>query len=253
MSALELGGALLMGLMGSVHCVAMCGPIAAVLCGGRGRAESAKGLVPHAGRLLTYGVIGALAGSLGGAVRRVLPLEVVQLGVRIAAAVLLIVVGFYAAGFLRRFAAIERLTAPLFARLVPRTGSLGRGTFLARLVHGMVWGLVPCGLVYGAAGLAALSGTAGRGFLVMAAFGAGTLPATVLVGIFAEGFRRRVRDPRIRQTAGLLLAVAGTVHIALAFHWAKGIFDVSPPAPASSQPAGGAPTAEQALPPPSCH
>jgi len=255
MSALEFGGAFLMGVMGSLHCVAMCGPIAAVLCGSNGRAGCAStSLLPHTGRLLTYTAIGALAGALGGALQRLIPLEVVQLGARLAAATLLIAVGFYAAGFLRRFGRIERLTAPLFARLARRLPRGVSGSPGFRVLHGAIWGLVPCGLVYGAAGLAVIAGSPARGALVMAAFGAGTLPAMVLVGVFADGFRRAVRDPRIRQGAGLLLAVAGSVHLALAFRWANVVFaapvGVSAPATQAS-PSSEAPAESPAR--PSCH
>lgn len=218
MSALEIGGAFVMGLMGSLHCVAMCGPLAAVLCGSgqkRGRVD-VQGLLPQVGRLATYCTLGTLAGLFGRAVEGWLPLGLIQVAARVSAALLLVFVGLYAAGFFGgAFRWFERMTAPLFAALTRRVGaSTGAAS---RLLHGAIWGLVPCGLVYGGLGLAALTGSAGEGALVTLAFGAGTLPAMVAAGLFAEGFRRLVRDRRVRQSAGLLLAVAGSAHLVLAY------------------------------------
>ncbi|MBK6513246.1 MAG: sulfite exporter TauE/SafE family protein [Polyangiaceae bacterium] len=255
MSALELGGALLMGLMGGLHCAAMCGPVAAVLCSGPAHesnaARAVRGLAPQAGRLGTYAALGALLGAVGGAVRGVLPLEVVQLGARVVTALLLLGVGLYAAGFGRaQVARLEGLAAPLFRRVArgwPRGG--GERSPAAGLMHGAIWGLVPCGLVYGALGLAAVSGSPASGALVMVAFGVGTLPSMVLIGLFADGFRRFVRDGRIRRGAGLLLATAGTVHLALAVQWARIVFV---PSEAAAAPAAieDAPATEPTAPPP---
>jgi hypothetical protein len=188
--------------------------------------------------------LGALAGALGSAVQRVLPISVLQLGARVAAALLLIAVGFYAAGLFKRWALLERATSPLFGRigryLAGRTGQ----SIAARVTQGVVWGLLPCGLVYGALGLAALTGSAGEGARVMLSFGAGTLPALIVVSIFADGFTRLVRQARVRQSAGLLLALAGSVHLALAMQTAFSL-----PRTLSPQPASDAAPAEE---PPSC-
>src|SRR5687768_2012713 len=177
MSALEVGSAFLMGLMGSVHCTTMCGPIAAVVCGGDRR----QGLWSHVGRVGSYMVLGAVAGTAGMAVQRVVPLALVQLGARIAAALLLIAVGFYAAGLFRRWGTLERLTSPLFRRVSGVLAARAETSTIARVARGAVWGLLPCGLVYGALGLGALSGSAQGGARVMLAFGAGTLPALIVV------------------------------------------------------------------------
>lgn len=213
MSTLEVGSAFLMGLMGSVHCTTMCGPIAAVVCKGGDRRQ---GLWPHVGRLGSYMVLGSIVGAMGLVVQRVLPLALVQLGARVAAALLLVAVGFYAAGFFRSWASLERVASPLFRRVSGVLAARAGRSLAARVAQGAVWGLLPCGLVYGALGLAALAGSAQGGARVMLAFGAGTLPALVVVAAFADGFTRLIKQPTVRRTAGLLLAVAGCVHLALA-------------------------------------
>ena len=242
MSTLEVGSAFLMGLMGSVHCTTMCGPIAAVLC----RGDRQQGLWPHIGRLASYTGLGALAGSAGMAVQRLIPLALVQLGVRIVAALLLIAVGFYAAGMFRRWALLERLTSPLFRRVSGFLSARAGSSTLAKVAQGAVWGLLPCGLVYGALGLGALAGSAQGGARVMLAFGAGTLPALVVVSLFADGFTRLVRQPTVRRTAGLLLAVAGCVHLALAARGALAL-------PTTLTPPSGASVTDPGEQPSCCH
>jgi len=224
MKTFELGGALIMGLMGSVHCVGMCGPIAAVVCTGRGEE---KRLLPQLGRIAFYVGLGAAAGALGSVVANALPFAFFQLGVKILAALLLVIVGFYTAGFLRKLGSLERVGSPLFRRVAGVFAAGDRRSVWGMLAKGLAWGLLPCGLVYGALGLATLSGSAGSGALVMVAFGLGTLPAMLAVTFFAEHFRRIVRHVRIRQAAGLLLAVAGTVHLALAIQWGRGLTSVA--------------------------
>lgn len=219
MSAIEVGGAFLMGLMGSAHCLLMCGPIAAISCASDRRSSKsgiAAGLLPHAGRLSSYVVLGAGAGAAGGAVLALLPVSVLQIAVRILIALVLVLVGLYMGGWVRGlFSRVERAAAPVFLRL-SRGGQLGAtATASMRYVQGAVWGLLPCGLVYGALALAMLAGSAQRGALVLLAFGAGTLPAMVTAGFFAQGLRRVVADRRVRGWAGLLLAAAGTVHLSL--------------------------------------
>jgi sulfite exporter TauE/SafE len=243
MSALEVGSAFLMGLMGSIHCTTMCGPIAAVVCKGDRR----QGLWPHVGRLGSYMVLGSLAGVAGLAVQRIVPLALVQLGARVAAALLLIAVGFYAAGFFRSWAALERVTSPVFRRVSSLLSARAKSSTFARLAQGALWGLLPCGLVYGALGLAALAGSPQGGARVMLAFGAGTLPALIVVSLFADGFTRLVKRASVRRTAGLLLAAAGSVHLTLAVQSAVALPRTLQPAPAgASQPA-----AEEA--PSCCH
>jgi sulfite exporter TauE/SafE len=232
MSTLEVGSAFLMGLMGSVHCTTMCGPIAAVVCKGDRR----QGLWPHVGRLASYMLLGAGVGAVGLAVQRVLPLALVQLGARVAAALLLIALGFYAAGLFSRWASLERVTSPAFGRISGFLAARAGSGLPARVAQGAVWGLLPCGLVYGALGLAALAGSAQGGARVMLAFGAGTLPALIVVAAFADGFTRLIRQPTVRRTAGLLLAVAGCVHLALAARGAVALPHTLAAPPAAEQP-----------------
>lgn len=249
MSSLEIVAAFVMGLMGSLHCAAMCGPIAAVVCARGGP----SGLAPHAGRIATYSILGGLAGMLGSAIMGSLSLGLVQVGARILAALVLVVVGLSVAGLIRaRVARLERIGGPLFRAFARAGGPSAAKGVVPAIAQGAVWGLVPCGLVYGALGLAVVSGSGANGALVMVAFGVGTLPVMIAVGLFAEGFRRITRDGRVRRAAGLLLACAGTLHLALAMQAGGAL--LSPRAilaPAADQEPARPPASEPRT--PSCH
>jgi uncharacterized protein len=239
--AIELGAALVMGLMGTVHCVGMCGGIASVLGAGpqgscRSPSASAAGvIVTNLGRLGTYAMLGALAGALGGAFRGAIPLGALGTGARVATALVLVVVGLQLAGVGKGLSRVSSLGGPLFTRVrrllaAPAVPSLG-----ASLLRGMGWGLLPCGLVYGAAALAIVAGDPVSGALTMLAFGAGTLPSMLAVGAFASSFVRLVKSERLRATAGILVAASGAVHLAIAVLQA-GALPAAPPAGGEERP-----------------
>jgi len=98
----------------------------------------------------------------------------------------------------------------------PPRPSLLLALLAAAVALGALWGFLPCGLVDGAVALALGSGSATAGALTMFAFGLGTLPALLVVGGLAEGVRRLARNLRVRQTAGLLIALSGSVHLMMA-------------------------------------
>ena len=227
-----LATALLLGLMSSFHCVGMCGSIIGTLTLSldpsiRSRRTT---LLPYVlsynlGRILSYTVAGALAGTIGYAVR--MPFE--EQGYRflqILSAVVMASAGLYLAGGFSKFVYIERLGGVIWRRLEP----LGRRLLPVRnlgqaFLFGMVWGWLPCSLVYMTLALAATAGTPPGGALVMTAFGIGTVPAVAGVGIMTRWLVRLARD-RFRSLVGgvmLLLAIfsafPGVVQELLAWLW----------------------------------
>jgi uncharacterized protein len=222
LGAIELGAALAMGLMGSVHCVTMCGGLAGVLSSGHAPGRAAKGFITtHAGRLTTYAILGALAGAVGSAAHSVLPIEAVQLGARVLVAATLLAVGLYLIGIFRGLGRIELLGGRLLKPVRNALGKASSATSAASYVRGAVWGLIPCGLVYGAVGLAiATSATAQHpimnGALTLLLFGLGTLPALFLVTGFAKTLSHWMRHARIRAAAGVLVCLSGAVQLTLA-------------------------------------
>ncbi|MFO1317762.1 MAG: sulfite exporter TauE/SafE family protein [Burkholderiales bacterium] len=206
-------GALLAGLLGGAHCVAMCGGWIALAA----RPADIAPLVParslrtglaasHAGRLTTYVLLGALFGAAGGAAFAV-ALAPVQRGLYVAANVLLLVLAASIAARGLAFAPLERAGLAAFRRLVPAVARLGPGAGMpGRYALGVVWGFTPCALVYGVLPVALMAGSAGDGALVMLAFGLGTLPNLLLAGFAFTHARRWFSHAAWRYGAAAVVA-----------------------------------------------
>ena len=199
----------LIGLLGGSHCIGMCGGIVGALSIG-GPARPALHLAYNAGRILSYGLAGALAGGLGGAslvLGGQLPL---RLALFVLANLMLIALGLYLMGVTRALAFSERFGQRLWRHVQP----LSRRYLPARHVAqafplGLLWGWLPCGLVYSALITALTSGSALRGAGLMLAFGAGTLPNLLLAGLLAVRMRAYAAKPAVRLSAGLLVLAYG--------------------------------------------
>ena len=214
MSGLAATGAFVMGLFGGLHCVTMCGPIAAILCTRNERADRRLAVATNLGRIMSYSILGAVLGALGGEIAARVHLADAQLVMRLVAAAALVFVGLRLAGIIRargtsRRAASSRASgAGWLLRYAP-----GR---VPAFFRGAAWGLLPCGLVYGALALALASGSARGGAVVMLAFGAGTLPAIGTAIVLAGRMSPWLKHATFRAVAGLLLVVSGSVHAAMA-------------------------------------
>lgn len=207
-------GAFLVGLLGGVHCIGMCGGIALSLSG------SSDARLPawqvHAGynlgRIASYALAGAVAGAVGGGgllLRGLLP---VQLGFYLLANVLLVGLGLYLGGWSRLVSRLEipgrwlwRLVQPRIAPLLP-VNSVPKA-----LAVGALWGWLPCGLVYSLLATALLAGSAAGGAVVMLAFGLGTLPNLMAAGMAAGRLQSVFRRPFVRQLAGGVVASFGVI------------------------------------------
>jgi sulfite exporter TauE/SafE len=202
LSSLTLGGGLLLGSASSLHCAGMCGPIAAGLMAGFGPNRARALMAAQAGRVFSYVAAGALAGAAGGAIYGGPDHPAAFLAMRAAAALSLGWIGFSLLGLAPSLAAVDRFAAPI-ARAV--TGLRAHGAFAA----GMAWGLLPCGMVYGALFYAGLSGGPLAGAAVMAGFGLGATPAVSAAALGISRFRALAHAPRARISVGLgLIAIA---------------------------------------------
>ena len=171
------------GLLGSAHCLGMCGPFA-IAIGSRSsdwRDNMRRQACYSVGRIFTYAVLGAAAAFVGLRVARALAAWVnVPAALALAAGVLLVVQGLSAADILRKSGGVGTASCP---------GAAGLRTLLQapRLHHvflaGLFTGLLPCGLLYGMLALAASTHDVVQGLATMVAFGLGTIPAMVATGI----------------------------------------------------------------------
>ncbi|GAB6042028.1 sulfite exporter TauE/SafE family protein [Endothiovibrio diazotrophicus] len=218
------GLAFLVGLSSTPHCFGMCGGITGALtvCLPAEARERKHRLLPflaayNSGRIASYIAAGAIAGSLGGASSVALGDATAHLLLRAFAAAVLISVGLHLAGWLPGLSALERLGAPLWRRLSP----LGRKllpvtTSLRALAYGVVWGWLPCGVVYSGLLAAAGTGSAASGALFMLAFGLGTLPGLFTMGLFSGWLIGMGRDPRLRRAVGIAIIAATLVGVVFA-------------------------------------
>ena len=206
-------GAFLAGLLGGLHCFAMCGgwlavtarPLTAALM--PARALVIGQFVSHAGRLLTYAILGALFGAVGGAALAA-AIGPIQRGLYVAANVLLLLLAMSIAVRGIEFAVLERAGLAVFRRLLPVVTRVAPAEGLAgRFVLGMVWGLTPCALVYGVLPVAMLAGGAAQGASVMLAFGAGTLPNLLAAGWTLTRARKVFALPVVRYAAAAIVAL----------------------------------------------
>jgi len=199
---------LAMGFLGSSHCIGMCGGIAGVLSAARG-GNVQRSTLYNLGRIASYTTMGALAGTFGAALAGVGGASG-MLVLRSLAALLIVAAGLSVAGWTGAIAPLERLGSALWRPIAPLARKARASSSpLAALGFGVLWGWLPCGLVYSALAVAAAAGSGTDGALVMAAFGFGTLPATLAIGVFAGRGARLLRDRRARGLAGATVVVFG--------------------------------------------
>ena len=165
--------ALLAGLLGSAHCFGMCGGIAATMAATSPGNKPALGRILgfNGGRVLSYVLLGAVAGWLAGGAGSLLQLQNWGLYLRLATAILIFLLGCHYLFGWRALDWIEKGGSFFFRRLSRFAG----GNNAIRI--GLLWGWLPCGLVYSLLLTAASTGQAISGGLVMLAFGLGTLPS----------------------------------------------------------------------------
>ncbi|MCX8145416.1 MAG: sulfite exporter TauE/SafE family protein [Azovibrio sp.] len=199
----------LVGLLGGSHCVGMCGGIVGALSLG-GPQRFTLHLAYNLGRILSYGLAGALVGALGAgsmALAEQLPLRLVLM---VFANLMLVALGFYLLGATRALAVTEQIGQKLWRRIQP----FGKRFLPVRSVAqafplGLLWGWLPCGLVYSALATALGAGSALAGALQMLAFGLGTLPNLLLAGLLLARFRDWAQKPWVRGLAGLSILLFG--------------------------------------------
>lgn len=206
----QLLSALILGLLGGGHCLGMCGGLMGALTLAIPKDQRSRRfrllLAYNLGRIFSYACAGLLIGLLGWAVAN----SPGAMALRAVAAVLLICMGFYLAGWWSGLTRIEGLGRWLWRYLQPIASRLLPVSNLPRaLLLGAVWGWLPCGLVYSTLLWAASQGNAQSSALLMLAFGVGTWPVLLATGVAAERTTILLRKRGVRIAGGLLVIIFG--------------------------------------------
>ncbi len=206
LSRLDLISMLMLGLLGTGHCVGMCGPLIVAIPARVGpfRAQ----VYYHLGRVATYTLVGVIFGALGGALGQLKVLVHLQVALGAAAAVFLLLFGLERIGLVR---------GPAFLQNVA-TASLGGRGLLRRLLAsqrpmsmlpvGLMLGLLPCGLSYAAFARALPAGGPVEGGALVLAFALGTVPGLLVLGTAASKIMLKYRALSDLLSGMLMIAMA---------------------------------------------
>ena len=208
MLELSLMSAFLVGLLGGGHCVGMCGGIVGAVSM---HLPKSKSKIPflltyNVGRILSYTLAGAIAGLVGASsffLKHVLPIQNVLSGI---SCLMLIALGLYLAGIWHGVTYLESAGEAIWKTLQPYSKRyIPVQNCRQALILGGLWGWLPCGLVYSVLIAAIATGSAISGGLLMLAFGLGTLPTLVTMGIAAVRLKTVLQNIWVRRASGLLV------------------------------------------------
>ena len=232
MTALNLVPVFLIGLLGSIHCVGMCGGIVAALSTSSPRPfplavvalsnappaavdALARVLAYNGGRIASYALAGAIAGGLVGGARTLAGIAVLQQGGYLLANLMLVALGLYLMNAWSGVARLEVLGKHLWRHVQPLTRRiLPLDTPWKMLAAGALWGWLPCGLVYSMLFTAMLTGSTLGGASVMLAFGLGTLPMLLSLGLVGDRARLALQRPAVRRWCGVVVLGFGVLGMA---------------------------------------
>jgi uncharacterized protein len=207
---LSYSSAYLIGLLGSTHCLSMCGGISASLSmalpvgAGYRRRQTLMLLAFNSGRIASYVLIATLVAFLSTRAAD----QYASLGpvLRSIAGVLLILMGLSMGQWWQGIRYVERLGAPVWRKVSPMTRHVVPVNRVWKaLALGSLWGWLPCGLVYSTLGWAALQPSVQSAAGTMLFFGLGTLPSMLATGYAASWINRIKSHTRFRQLGGVLL------------------------------------------------
>lgn len=220
----------LVGLLGSVHCAGMCGGIVGALSLAPRRARG-NGIVItlrtvavapagvqaaayNAGRIASYMVAGFLAGGLAQGAASLSAVPALQGYAYVAANLLLVAFGLHLMGAWAGIAQLERGGELVWRHVRPLLARIGPPDTPGRMfAAGALWGWLPCAMVYSVLVTAMLSGSAGSGALVMLAFGLGTLPMMLTLGLAGARLRGWLRLHAVRVACGATVLAFGLLGV----------------------------------------
>jgi sulfite exporter TauE/SafE len=218
--------AFITGLVGGVHCIGMCGGIVSMLSLGQQPNAEKPSIYHHLplllgyniGRIVAYASAGAIIGALGASLLSLAELDQAKQILSIIAAVFMFLLGLYLAGFWNALGKVEALGAHLWKFIEPFSRRFIPVNTVARAIPlGFIWGWLPCGLVYTILIMSLSAGSALEGALLMLAFGLGTLPNLLAMGMVATWLAKWTHNSTVRLVAGMLVIVMGGLTLLRAF------------------------------------
>jgi sulfite exporter TauE/SafE len=211
MNDLTFFSALLIGLAGGVHCVGMCGGIVGAFTYAvpKNSAMLPYTLAYNFGRVISYIIAGSITGWAGYLFAHQINQGIIIL--QFVSGVFLFLLGLYIAGWWQGLSNIEKLGSKFWQLIRPWSKKLlPFKSPLHALPYGMIWGWLPCGLVYSVLTWSLASGSALQGAIIMAGFGLGTLPIMILMASGFDKIQQLIQTPKAKVFMGLLLMIFAT-------------------------------------------
>jgi len=221
MLSIDYLSAFVIGLLGSGHCIGMCGGITTMLTSAIAPQKNSQKQLKlvsayHFGRIFSYALIGAIVGfSSSIAAKNIgLPLGFM----RIVAAIFLILLGLYLGQWLMWLSKVEsvgkivwRHLSPISKKFIPVKNAK------QALALGALWGWLPCGLIYSTLTWSLASGNAISGALIMASFGLGTLPALLSISLGTFGVKSLLTNVKFKKIMAIVIIIYGIYSLVVAY------------------------------------
>lgn len=201
--------ALLLGLLGSAHCLGMCGGISSAVAMGIDKRNSNPLLLLagfNLGRILSYSIAGGLLGILGWLISS----PEIAVFLRTLAGIILVLMGLYVAQIWKGLSHLEKQGAFIWRHIQPFSSKLLPVKSAPQaLLLGALWGWLPCGLVYSTLIWSATAANWQQSALLMACFGLGTLPGMLASGLLAQQVQQLLKYRKTQTIAGMMIIAFG--------------------------------------------
>lgn len=209
--------AIIVGFLGGAHCFGMCGPIVSTISITIPKEQTIKfNIAYNLGRIFSYITAGVIAGSLSMLLIKTGDGKNILITLRVLSFLMMIAIGLYISGLLNLLKFIEKLGNKIWKHIEPTATKFFPFTTIKQaFIAGVLWGFIPCGLVYGVLALVLTSGSPSYGAIYMLGFGIGTLPALVSMGIFSQKIKPWLQNKTIKLVAGLLLATIALLQLVM--------------------------------------
>lgn len=228
MNEYGIAAAFIVGLMGAAHCVGMCAGIVGALSSHKKRprqlhdspfAKQLKFVLSYnLGRVSSYTLAGAIVGGSASGLGLLFNIDIYLLFLRAIAGLMMIATGLYIAQLWSGVMQIEHMGKFIWRWLAPIANKfIPVHTPSQAIMAGLLWGWLPCGLVYSTLTWAVAANSALEGGLIMLAFGLGTLPALLSMGMAATQLSYWVQKRTVRVFSGFILIVFGLQTLYIAF------------------------------------